>query len=199
MGLSLISREIRILPLTVLFYICINIDIMALIKTVRGKSPVFGDNCWLADNATVVGEVIMGKNCTVWFNAIVRGDVHSIEIGDDTNIQDGAVIHCTYQKAKTVIGNKVSIAHNAIVHGCTIEDNVLVGMGAIIMDDALVQTGAVIAAGAVVLPGTMVESGTIWAGIPAKMVKKTGAEMKEVIERTAKNYPMYAEWYKEEE
>lgn len=172
---------------------------MALIKSLRGKSPKMGKNCWLAENATVIGEVTMGKNCTVWFNAVVRGDVHSITIGDDTNIQDGAVIHCTYQKAKTVIGNKVSIAHNAIVHGCTIEDNVLVGMGAIIMDDAVVKTGAVIAAGAVILPGTIVEENTIWAGVPAKKVKQTGPEMKEVIERTARNYPMYASWFREEE
>lgn len=172
---------------------------MALIKSLRGKSPKMGENCWLAENATVIGEVTMGKNCTVWFNAVIRGDVHSITIGDDTNIQDGAVIHCTYQKAKTVIGNKVSIAHNAIVHGCTIEDNVLIGMGAIIMDDAVVKTGAVIAAGAVILPGTIVEENTIWAGVPAKKVKQTGSEMKEVIERTARNYPMYASWFREEE
>lgn len=172
---------------------------MALIKSLRGKSPKMGENCWLAENATVIGEVTMGKNCTVWFNAVVRGDVHSITIGDDTNIQDGAVIHCTYLKAKTVIGNKVSIAHNAIVHGCTIEDNVLVGMGAIIMDDAVVKTGAVIAAGAVILPGTIVEENTIWAGVPAKKVKQTGPEMKEVIERTARNYTMYASWFREEE
>jgi carbonic anhydrase/acetyltransferase-like protein (isoleucine patch superfamily) len=170
---------------------------MALVKEVLGKSPVFGEDCFLADNATIVGEVIMGKNCTVWFNAVVRGDVHSITIGDNTNIQDGAIIHCTYQKAKTVIGSNVSIAHNAIVHGCTIEDNVLVGMGAIIMDDALVQSGAVIAAGAVILPGTVVEANTIWAGVPAKKVKNTGPEMLEVIARTARNYPMYATWYKE--
>lgn len=171
---------------------------MAFIKTVKGKSPVYGDNCFFADNATIVGEVTMGKNCTVWFNAVVRGDVHSITIGDDTNIQDGAVIHCTYQKAKTVIGNKVSIAHNAIVHGCTIKDNVLIGMGAIIMDDALINSGAVIAAGAVVLPGTIVEANSIYAGVPAKKVKNTGPDMKEVIERTARNYPMYAQWFNEE-
>jgi len=170
---------------------------MAIIKTVRNKTPEYGTNCFFADNATVVGEVIMGNNCTVWFNAVVRGDVHSITIGDDTNIQDGAVIHCTYQKAKTVIGNKVSIAHNAIVHGCTIEDNVLIGMGAIIMDDAVVKSGAVIAAGAVILPGTVVEANSIYAGVPAKKVKDTGPEMKEVIERTARNYPMYAKWFDE--
>lgn len=169
---------------------------MALIKSVRGNSPKFGQNCFLADNATVVGEVVMGENCTVWFNAVVRGDVHSITIGDNTNIQDGAVIHCTYQKAKTTIGNNVSIAHNAIVHGCTIEDNVLIGMGAIVMDDAIVRSNSVIAAGAVVLAGTVVESGSIYAGMPAKKVKEISEEMKAVIQRTAKNYPMYAEWFK---
>ncbi len=172
---------------------------MALFKTINNKHPKYGKNCFFADNATVVGEVVMGDNCTVWFNAVVRGDVHSITIGNDTNIQDGAIIHCTYQKAKTVIGSKVSIAHNAIVHGCTIHDNVLVGMGAIIMDDAIVESGAVIAAGAVVLPGTKVETNSIYAGVPAKKVKSTGPEMLEVIERTARNYPMYAKWYKEED
>ena len=169
---------------------------MAIIKSVRGFTPVFGKNCFFADNAVVVGEVTMGDNCTVWFNAVVRGDVHSITIGNDTNIQDGAVIHCTYQKAKTTIGSKVSIAHNAIVHGCTVEDNVLIGMGAIIMDDAVIGKGSVIAAGAVVLPGTVVEPGSIYAGMPAKKIKEVGEEMKAVIERTAKNYPMYAEWFK---
>jgi carbonic anhydrase/acetyltransferase-like protein (isoleucine patch superfamily) len=170
---------------------------MAIIKTIRGFTPQFGANCFLADNSVVVGEVIMGDNCTVWFNAVVRGDVNSITIGNDTNIQDGAVIHCTYQKAKTVIGSKVSVAHNAIVHGCTIEDNVLIGMGAIVMDDAVIGEGSVIAAGAIILPGTRVEPGSIYAGIPAKKIKDTGEEMKAVIERTARNYPMYAEWFKE--
>lgn len=169
---------------------------MALIKSVRGHEPKFGSNCFLADNATVVGEVIMGDNCTVWFNAVVRGDVHSITIGNNTNIQDGAVIHCTYQRAKTVIGNNVSVAHNAIVHGCTVGDDVLIGMGAIIMDDAVIGSNAVIAAGAVVLPGTQVEPGSIYAGLPAKRIKDIGEEMIAVIQRTAKNYPMYAEWYK---
>lgn len=170
---------------------------MAIIKTIRGFSPRFGNNCFLADNAVVVGEVTMGDNCTVWFNAVVRGDVNTITIGNDTNIQDGAIIHCTYQKAKTTIGNKVSVAHNAIVHGCTIEDHVLIGMGAIVMDDAVIGTGSVIAAGAIILPGTKVAPGSIWAGVPAKKVKDTGEEMKAVIERTARNYPMYAEWFKE--
>lgn len=172
---------------------------MAIIKTIRGFSPQFGQNCFLADNSVVVGEVIMGDNCTVWFNAVVRGDVNSITIGNDTNIQDGAIIHCTYQKASTVIGNKVSIAHNAIVHGCIVEDNVLIGMGAIVMDDAVIGTGSVIAAGAIILPGTKVEPGSIYAGVPAKKVKETGEEMRAVIERTARNYPMYAEWFKEDE
>lgn len=140
----------------------------------------------------------MGDNCTVWFNAVVRGDVHSITIGNNTNIQDGAVIHCTYQKAKTTIGDNVSIAHNAIVHGCTVGNNVLVGMGAIVMDNVVVGDNSVIAAGAVVLAGTVIESGSIYAGMPAKKVKDITEEMKAVIERTAKNYPMYAEWFREE-
>lgn len=171
---------------------------MAIVKSVRGFTPQFGKDCFLADNAVVVGEVVMGDECTVWFNAVVRGDVHSITIGNRSNIQDGAVIHCTYQKAKTTIGNNVSIAHNAVVHGCTIEDNVLIGMGAIVMDDAVIGSGSVIAAGAIVLPGTKIEPGSVFAGIPAKRIKEVGEEMKMVIERTAKNYPMYAEWYKDE-
>jgi gamma-carbonic anhydrase len=172
---------------------------MAIIKEVRGHAPRIGRNCFLAENAVVVGEVTMGENCTVWFNAVVRGDVHSITIGDNTNIQDGAIIHCTFQKARTVIGSNVSIAHNAVVHGCTVEDNVLIGMGAIIMDDARIGTNSVIAAGAVVLPGTIVESGSIYAGVPAKKVKDITPEMKEVIMRTSRNYPMYAQWFRDVE
>ena len=168
---------------------------MAIIKTVRGFTPVFGKDCFVAENAVVVGEVIMGDNCTVWFNAVVRGDVHSITIGNNTNIQDGAIIHCTYQKAKTTIGSNVSIAHAAVVHGCTLGDNVLIGMGAIVMDDAQIGDSSVIAAGAVVLPGTIVEPGSIYGGMPAKRLKDVGPEMKEVIARTARNYPMYAKWY----
>lgn len=171
---------------------------MALIIPVNSQKPSFGENCWLAPNCTIVGDVRMGKNCTVWFNAVVRGDVHFIQIGDDSNIQDGAVIHCTYQKHPTIIGNKVSIAHNAVVHGCTIHDRVLIGMGAIVMDGAVVHSGAVIAAGAVVLAGTIVEANSIYAGMPAKKVKETGQNMQEVIDRTAKNYPLYASWFKEE-
>lgn len=168
---------------------------MALIMKVGDKTPEFGQKCWLAPNATVVGNVVMGDNCTVWFNAIVRGDVHEIRIGNDTNIQDGAVIHCTYQKAPTHIGNQVSIAHNAIVHGCTIHDRVLIGMGAIVMDGAVVYSDSVIAAGAVVLAGTIVEPNSIYGGMPAKKLKEIGPDMKEVILRTARNYPMYSEWY----
>jgi carbonic anhydrase/acetyltransferase-like protein (isoleucine patch superfamily) len=169
---------------------------MALVLEVNGKNPAFGEGCWLAPNATVVGDVIMGDRCTVWFNAVVRGDVHEIRIGNETNIQDGAVIHCTYQKAGTYIGNQVSIAHNAIVHGCTIHDRVLIGMGAIVMDGAVIHSGAVIAAGAVVLANTIVEANSIYAGMPAKKVKEAGEKMEEVISRTAKNYPMYASWFK---
>jgi len=170
---------------------------MALIKPVRGIYPKFGANCFLADNATVVGDVTMGDNCSVWFNAVVRGDVHSIVIGNNTNIQDGAVIHCTYQKANVTIGNNVSIAHNAIVHGCTIEDNALIGMGAIVMDHAIVQSGAIVAAGAVVLANTVVESGYIYAGTPAKKVKEVTGDLKDVFLRTANNYIMYAKWFDE--
>jgi|ERR1039458_7889489 carbonic anhydrase/acetyltransferase-like protein (isoleucine patch superfamily) len=170
---------------------------MALIKTVRGISPVFGNNCFLADNATVIGEVIMGDDCSVWFNAVVRGDVNSIIIGNRVNIQDGAVIHCSFQKAKTVIGNFVSIGHNAIVHGCTLMDNVLVGMGAIVMDHCIVESNSIIAAGAVVLENTHIESGALYAGIPAKKVKDLSINhTKELTEKIANNYLMFSEWYK---
>ncbi|NNF01879.1 MAG: gamma carbonic anhydrase family protein [Bacteroidia bacterium] len=170
---------------------------MAIIKDVNGKSPQFGKNCFLAENSTVLGDVIMGDDCSVWFNAVVRGDVHFIKIGNKVNIQDGAVIHCTYQKAATTIGNNVSIGHNAIVHGCTLEDNVLVGMGAIVMDNALVKKNSLIAAGAVVLENTIVEEGSIYAGVPAKKVKDMGTEhFKDINERIANNYVMYADWFK---
>jgi carbonic anhydrase/acetyltransferase-like protein (isoleucine patch superfamily) len=169
---------------------------MAFIRPVRGIHPQFGENCFLADNATVVGEVIMGDECSVWFNAVVRGDVHSITIGHHSNIQDGAVIHCTYQKHKTVIGNYVSIAHNAIVHGCTIEDEVLIGMGAIVMDGALVKKGSIVAAGAIILQNTVIEEGSIYGGNPAKFLKKVSPEQAEIFMRTANNYVMYKEWFK---
>lgn len=169
---------------------------MAIVKSLRGYTPKIGEGCFLAETAVVVGEVELGDHCTVWFGAIVRGDVNSITIGAHSNIQDGVVIHGTYQKSKTVIGERVSIAHNAVVHGCTIEDEVLVGMGAIVMDDARVGKGSVIAAGAVVLPGTNIPPRSVYAGVPAKRVKDIDERMIEVIRRTAKNYPMYAEWYK---
>lgn len=168
---------------------------MALILPVNNVAPSFGENNWQAPNATVVGDVTFGKDCTVWFNAVVRGDVNSIIFGDCCNVQDGAVIHCTYQKTKTIIGNYVSIAHNAIVHGCTIEDKVLVGMGAIIMDGAFIETGAIIAAGAIVTQNTRVPSGTIYAGNPAKFLKNVSEAAGEVFMRTANNYVMYAKWF----
>lgn len=171
---------------------------MAYQKTINGKTPQYGKNCFLAENATVVGEVTMGDNCSVWFNAVVRGDVNSITIGNQVNIQDAAVIHCTYQKAATVIGNNVSIGHRAIVHGCTVEDNVLVGMGAIIMDHAVIGKNAVIAAGAVVLEKTIVEPGSVYAGVPAKKVKDADENLlKNLNERIAANYVMYADWFRD--
>lgn len=170
---------------------------MAFIKTVRGKSPVFGQNCFLADNATITGDVTMGNDCSVWFNAVIRGDVHWIKMGDKVNIQDGAIIHCTYQKAPTTIGNNVSIGHAAIVHGCTLKDNVLVGMRAVVMDHAVVEPNSIIAAGAVVLENTVVEAGSVYAGVPARKVKDINEELtKDQIERIANNYVMYADWYK---
>ena len=172
---------------------------MALVRSVRGNHPQFGENCWLAENATVVGDVIMGEHCTVWFNAVVRGDVNSIRIGDYSNVQDGAVIHCTYQKNGTYIGNYVSIAHNAIVHGCTIEDHVLIGMGSIIMDGAVIGTGSIIAAGAIVTQNTKVPPGTIYAGNPAKYLKDVSPDLGAIIDRTANNYITYSGWFKEEE
>jgi carbonic anhydrase/acetyltransferase-like protein (isoleucine patch superfamily) len=171
---------------------------MAIIKAVKGIQPKFGKNIFLAENSTVVGEVIMGDDCTVWFNAVVRGDVHYIHIGNKVNIQDAAVIHCTYQKAPVNIGNNVSIGHRAIVHGCTLEDNVLVGMGAIVMDHVHVERNSIIAAGAVVLENTRIESGSIYAGVPAKKVKNLDQEqINNLIERIANNYVMYAGWFKE--
>lgn len=175
-------------------------NFMALIKTVRGFTPQFGNNIYLAENATVIGDVIMGNNCSVWFQAIVRGDVNSIRIGNNVNIQDAAIIHCTYQRAPTVIGNYVSIGHRAIVHGCTINDNVLVGMGAMVMDHAIVESNVIIAAGAVVLENTLLESNSIYAGVPAKKVKELSPEkFADTIHRISDAYVMYAGWFKEEE
>ena len=173
---------------------------MALILPVKGVSPKMGGDCFLAENATVVGDVTMGNQCSVWFQAVVRGDVHYIKMGDKVNVQDGAVIHGTYQKAPTNIGNNVSIGHRAIVHGCTIHDNVLVGMGAIIMDHAVVESNVLVAAGAVVLENSRLESGYIYAGVPAKKVKALTEEaFKGNIERIANAYIKYSSWFKEGE
>ena len=166
--------------------------------TLKGIAPIIGEDCFMAENATIVGDVIMGDQCSVWFNAVIRGDVHYIRMGNKVNVQDGAIIHCTYQKHPTNIGNNVSIGHNAIVHGCTIHDNVLVGMGAIIMDNCIVESNAIIAAGAVVTQNTRVEGGTIYAGVPAKKVKDISEELiSREIDRIANNYVMYSAWFKE--
>ena len=171
-----------------------------IIKTIQGKSPKIPTDCYIAENATIIGEVEFGSECSVWFNAVIRGDVHYIKIGNKVNIQDGAIVHATYQKHPTNIGNNVSIGHNAIVHGCTIEDNVLIGMGAIVMDNCIVQSNAIVAAGSVVTQNTIVESGTIYAGIPAKKVKYIDAsEFSGEIQRISNNYVMYSSWYKTEE
>ncbi len=171
---------------------------MALIKPVKGILPKFGKGCFLADNAVITGDVVMGDNCSVWFSAVVRGDVHYIRIGNNVNIQDNATVHCTYKKAPVDIGNNVSIAHNAVVHGCTIRDNVLIGMGAIIMDKVVIESNSIIAAGAVVSKGTVVESGSVYAGVPAKKIKSVDVELVEgEINRIANSYNMYASWYDE--
>jgi gamma-carbonic anhydrase len=170
---------------------------MALIKSIEGKSPVFGENCFLAENATLIGDLVCGDECSFWFNAVVRADVHWIRMGNKVNVQDGAVIHCTYKKSPTHIGNNVSIGHNALVHGCTIHDNVLVGMGAIVMDDCVVESNCIIAAGSVVTQGTVVKSGSVYAGVPAKKVKDLDPNLFEgEVMRIANNYVMYSQWYK---
>lgn len=169
---------------------------MPLILPVLDKKPIFGKQCFIAENATIVGDVQLGDHCSVWFQAIIRGDVNEIRIGNEVNIQDGAVIHCTYQKAGTYIGDRVSIGHRAIVHGCTIHSNVLIGIGAIVLDHAIIEEHVLIAAGAVVLENSRLESGFIYAGIPAKKIKELDHETFQFnIERTAKNYQMYASWF----
>lgn len=171
---------------------------MALIKSVNGNTPQIGKNCFLAENATIVGDVVTGDECSFWFNAVVRGDVHYIRIGNHVNVQDGAIIHCTYKKAPVNIGNYVSIAHGAIVHGCTIHDNVLIGMGAIIMDHAVIESNSIIAAGAIVSKNTIVKAGSVYGGVPAKKIKDIDQDLVEgEIQRIAKSYSMYAGWYKE--
>ncbi len=173
---------------------------MALIKPIRGIEPKFGANCFLADNATVIGYVVAGDNCSIWFQAVVRGDVHYIRIGNNVNIQDGAVIHGTYEKAPTNIGNNVSIAHKAIVHGCTIHDNVLIGMNAIVMDNAVIGENSIIAAGAVVLENTIVEPGSVYGGLPAKKIKDIDQRLtRDLLTRISKSYIKYAGWYRDKE
>ena len=170
-----------------------------IIKSVNGKSPVIPSDCYVAENATIVGDVQLGSLCSIWFNAVLRGDVHFIKIGNKVNIQDGAIIHCTYQKHPTIIGNNVSIGHNAIVHGCTVHDNVLIGMGAIVMDNCVIESNSIIAAGAVLTQNTHVESGTIYAGVPAKKVKDINqSDFAGEIDRISNNYVMYSGWFKEE-
>ncbi|MDC3365828.1 gamma carbonic anhydrase family protein [Flavobacteriaceae bacterium] len=171
---------------------------MKIIKPVKGKHPKISEDCYIAENATIVGEVSIGTQCSVWFNAVVRGDVHYIKIGNKVNIQDGAVIHATYKKSPTTIGNNVSIGHNAIVHGCTIHDNVLIGMGSIVMDDCVIESNSIIAAGAIVTKNTRVESGSIYAGVPAKKIKNISQEMiSGEIDRIADSYINYSSWFKE--
>ncbi len=170
-----------------------------IVKTVNGKTPQLGEDCFIAENATIVGEVTMGDQCSIWFNAVVRGDVHFIKMGNKVNVQDGAIIHCTYKKSPTIIGNNVSIGHNAIVHGCTLKDNVLIGMGSIIMDDCIVESNSIIAAGAVVTKGTIVPSGTVFAGMPAKKIKDISPELSSgEIDRVANAYVHYSSWFKED-
>lgn len=170
---------------------------MPIIKSVRGTTPVFGNNCYLAENCVVIGDVIIGDDCSIWYGAVIRGDVNSIRLGNKVNVQDNAVIHATYEKAPTQIGNNVSIAHNATVHGCTIHDNVLIGMNAVILDQAVIHSNSIIAAGAVVSQNTVIEEGCVYAGTPAKLIKRIDKELLEgQIERIANNYLMYSEWYK---
>lgn len=170
---------------------------MALIKEVRGFTPVIGNDTYLAETATIIGDVTIGKECSIWFGAVLRGDVNTITIGNKVNIQDGAVIHTLYKKSVTTIGNNVSIGHNAVVHGATIEDNCLIGMGAVVLDNAVVEKGSIVAANALILSGTRVEAGTIWAGVPAKKIKAVDPEQnRDIIERIANDYLMYSSWYK---
>ena len=169
---------------------------MPLILPVKDISPKWGDNCFLAENCTIVGDVTLGNNCSVWFNTVIRGDVNTISIGDFTNIQDGTVIHATYLTAATTIGSYVSIGHNALVHGCTLKNHVLVGMGAIVMDHAMVEEFVIIAAGTIILENTVCESGYLYAGVPAKKIKPITLEQRELLKKLPHNYVMYADWFK---
>ena len=171
---------------------------MALIKELLGKTPKIGENTFLAETATVIGDVEMGKDCSIWFNAVIRGDVHYIKMGNKVNVQDNAMLHCTYEKFPLEIGNNVSIGYNAIVHGCKIRDNVLIGMGAIVMDDCLVESNSIVGAGSVVTQGTIIKSGEVWGGIPAKKIKDLSSELLEgEVNRIANNYVKYSSWYKD--
>ncbi len=173
---------------------------MALIKSIKGKSPKWGDNCYLAENSTLIGDIEMGNDCSIWFSAVIRGDVNYVRMGNRVNVQDNATLHCTYQKYPLIIGNSVSIGHNAIVHGCTIKDRVLIGMGSIVMDNCVVESNSIVAAGAVVLEGTHIPSGSIFAGVPAKKVKDITPELLEgEIDRIAGNYLKYSSWLKEDD
>ena len=170
---------------------------MAVIREIKGMTPKFGENCFLAETAVVIGDVVMGDDCSIWYGAVLRGDVNSINIGNKVNIQDGAVVHTLYQRSKTNIGNNVSIGHNAVIHGATIEDSCLIGMGAIVLDNAVVESGAIVAAGALVTSGMRVEGGHIYAGVPAKKIKAVDEKQRsEIIDRIAEDYKMYASWYK---
>lgn len=169
---------------------------MASVYGVKGIYPKWGEQCWFADTAVLIGDVVLGDFCSVWFHTVLRGDVHYIRIGNNVNIQDGAIIHCTYQKSPVNIGNNVSIAHRAIIHGCTLGNNILIGMGAIIMDDVVIEDNCIIGVGAVVSKGTRIPTGTVWAGVPAKKLKDLDVELfqGEVL-RIANNYNMYASWF----
>ena len=171
---------------------------MALVKSVRGFTPVIGENCFLADNATIIGDVVMGRDCSIWFGAVLRGDVNSIRIGNGVNIQDGSVLHTLYQKSTIEIGDNVSVGHNVTIHGATVKDNALIGMGATLLDHVVVGEGAIVAANALVTSGTVIEPGTLWGGVPAKFIKMVSPEQgKEINQKIAHNYKMYASWYKE--
>lgn len=171
---------------------------MALIRSVRGFDPQFGENCFLAENATIIGDVVIGDDCSIWYNTVLRGDVNSIRIGNKVNIQDGSVLHTLYEKSTIEIGNNVSIGHNVTIHGTKIEDNVLIGMGATLLDNAVIGSNTIIAAGSLVLSNQIIESGCIYAGVPAKKVKDIDeSHTNELINKIANNYLMYADWYKE--
>ena len=171
---------------------------MAIIRTLLGKTPQIGDGSFLAETATVIGDVTMGENCSIWYNAVIRGDVNFIKIGSKVNVQDNVMLHCTFEKFPLIIGDNVSIGHNAIVHGCTIKDNVLIGMGAVVMDDCTVESNSIVGAGSVVTQGTHIKSGEVWGGIPARKIKDISSELLEgEVNRIANNYVKYSGWYKE--